>query len=274
MDAYISCVLSQITDHNELLKIDPNYIASLLNKAIDISKSLTTLTDTSNNPHIEKIQLMIDRLQLHTNNQITNNSDCINKIYTAISDVSHKIDILKSKPITKGNMTETIVFTALSQRYNNAISVKSGHSGDIIIDDILIEVKNYARSVPKKELDKFYRDITTTNSNSGILVSISSDIVGFPNNFNYFKLLINKRQVPIIILHTNNIDLIYTAIDLLKSSITLNNDKMDIIKSMIEDIMYNDNTLRKMHEYNNKTIIELRNRLIDQKKKLDYILKT
>ncbi len=98
--------------------------------------------------------------------------------------------------------------------------------------NLMIENKNYTRNVPKKEIDKFYRDIeNNTDIQGGILCSQKSGIA----NREDFCIEICKGK-PIIMLHqtNNNNNKLKVAIELLMSIIKTNIDfnKKEIIDAM------------------------------------------
>ena len=96
----------------------------------------------------------------------------------------------------------------------------------------MIENKNYSRNVPKKEIDKFYRDIENNSDiQGGILCSQKSGIA----NREDFCIEIFKGK-PIIMLHNtnNNNNKIKVAIELLMGIIKTNIDfnKKEIIDAV------------------------------------------
>lgn len=98
--------------------------------------------------------------------------------------------------------------------------------------NLMIENKNYSRNVPKKEIDKFYRDIeNNTDIQGGILCSQKSGIA----NREDFCIEICKGK-PIIMLHktNNNNNKLKVAIELLMGIIKTNIDfnKKEIIDAI------------------------------------------
>ncbi len=87
--------------------------------------------------------------------------------------------------VEKGTEAEKDIYTKLSKLMEdeNIEHVASeDHDMDILIHkkqcenkDIRLEIKNYTKSVPKQQIDKFYNDIDTTNSH-GIMISLNSGI--------------------------------------------------------------------------------------------------
>jgi len=98
--------------------------------------------------------------------------------------------------------------------------------------NLMIENKNYSRNVPKKEIDKFYRDI---ENNSDILGGIlCSQKSGIANREDFCIEIIKGK--PIIMLHNtnNNNNKIKVAIELLMGIIKTNIDfnKKEIIDAV------------------------------------------
>ena len=86
----------------------------------------------------------------------------------------------------KGNKGEAVVLAHLHQLFPKA-EIEDTHSvpgrGDFVVRDdglvMMVETKNYARNVPKAEVDKFYRDLETPGNEEfqcAVLVSQRSGV--------------------------------------------------------------------------------------------------
>jgi hypothetical protein len=81
----------------------------------------------------------------------------------------------------KGVLGEDIALNTIAQYFPTAdICPQHAHAGDIafVLNGvrIMVEVKNYGKSVPSTEVDKFKRDIVENKYNIGIFVSYGSPI--------------------------------------------------------------------------------------------------
>lgn len=56
------------------------------------------------------------------------------------------------------------------------------HAGDRLLGSVLIEYKDYANTVPAKEIDKFSRDMLESSALIGILCSFTSHFAKFPSD--------------------------------------------------------------------------------------------
>lgn len=91
----------------------------------------------------------------------------------------------------RGEMKFSDIVHHLPKSYSTIDTAKRARSGDFIIewtDDrtqmkyrIMVDVKNYNKTVPSNEVDKFHRDLSLmTNTHGAILLSLKSKIVGKP----------------------------------------------------------------------------------------------
>lgn len=94
--------------------------------------------------------------------------------------------ITESKLTSKGSSGENVVIDILKDRfpdYQIDNTSKLPHSGDIQITTknkikIIVEVKNYNKTIDQEQIDKLKFDMKFTNINLAILVSLNSGIVG------------------------------------------------------------------------------------------------
>ena len=92
---------------------------------------------------------------------------------------------IKNNSAKKGQEGENWIYNQLLRSFPTHDIIDhhtKGHTGDFsIIDETrtgMVESKNYARNVNKKEVEKFYKDIEYNNDiNYGILVSLKSGVV-------------------------------------------------------------------------------------------------
>ncbi len=191
-------------------------------------------------------------------------------------------NITESKLTSKGQHGENIVIDILKDKfpdYQIENTSKMSHSGDIQVTTnnkikIIVEVKNYNKTIDQEQIDKLKFDMKFTGINLAILVSLNSGIVGkkrfeiesfyYGKTFNYIiyvpysmhKFIPNKKN---IISHNNLDDSIYNLG--LKIEYTLS-----LITSLGENMF---SSLDKKY-ISNKNI----NQLVEQFEKFYYEFKT
>lgn len=101
--------------------------------------------------------------------------------------------------------------------------------GDIVIHDrdnslnYLLDIKNYASNVPKKEIEKFYRDIENNDDvHGGLLISLNTGIIAREDFSMEFR-----NNKPIMFLHNLKRDPTYIKLAITSLSVLLKNDKCD-----------------------------------------------
>lgn len=111
------------------------------------------------------------------------------RISDNLSNVKISIDRLTeagNKSILKGNMGERLIENIVKCNFPDYTIVDTSgqpESGDYHLhlptgDVIMLEVKNYKSPIPRKEIDKFKRDMSKTGNKLGIFISLYSNIVG------------------------------------------------------------------------------------------------
>ena len=147
----------------------------------------------------------------------------------------------------KGGVSENIILENICKYFPNAdiksIGFESG-KGDILIklDDIniMLEIKNYKINVPKKEIDKFHRDLINNDYDASIFISINSGITGYKNKFSY-EMIGNKFAIYLSNTGTDGLSISW-AILFIKASLKLtkkllhkNKNNINIINNFIEN---------------------------------------
>jgi hypothetical protein len=154
-------------------------------------------------------------------------------------------------------------------------TAKTSHSCDRFAEirgcKTLFEIKNYSHNVPKKEVDKFKRDLEVhKDCQLGIFVSLNANIVGAPQEFFYTEFT-NSNQLLLYVQQFNNHDveslmtvlnsLIDVALLLYKKSTILEKDetiqnKVDSIKPILQMELTNIASIIKEHNNNTKFVLE------------------
>jgi hypothetical protein len=111
--------------------------------------------------------------------------------------IKNTLDVKSSAKI--GLSGEAEIEKILS-RYKIINTAKSGKCADFIIlvegIKILIESKKYSTSIPRAEIDKFYRDLDANASvDAGMIISLTSKITGYHNTINR-----ESKDKPVILL--------------------------------------------------------------------------
>lgn len=140
------------------------------------------------------------------------------------------------------------VVSALSPRYTIKNMAKQGKKGDFIIewDEVgshraLIDIKNYATSVPTKEVEKLRRDIECNRSvTAGMMISLKSKITGY-SSFAIETLIVHGKKVPMVMISTDNPRLIVEYVQFMfymaeTNRRCLNVDGVDLSKHHIQTI--------------------------------------
>ena len=166
---------------------------------------------------------------------IDNIANIINKAYLQTNELksvksSDQIEshiVLASAHI--GALGEERIYSILSKKYDCKNTSRNTHSGDfkITIDgiNILFEVKNYTKSVPTSEVEKFFRDIDCSPSiDGGIMISLTSRITGHGKTIEHTHQSIGGRNIPIIFLNIQELkdektveSCIYAAVDIMST---------------------------------------------------------
>lgn len=129
----------------------------------------------------------------------------------------------------------------LPENYKIINTAKQGKQGDFIITytnnnqtkRCLVDIKKYSTTVPKKEIDKFYEDLTYGSYDAGLIVSYSSNFAGISDNiFLEDKQLINGT-IPVMYIANVHAELILQCVKVLMMK-TLVLDACDIRLSRIE----------------------------------------
>ncbi len=115
----------------------------------------------------------------------------INEKTNEIKENNNKVLNKFSNSSIKGKISENILEEELNKMYKSAEIIntsKKGNQGDFIIKredmtDIMIENKCYKTNIPRKEVDKFERDVRENNIH-GILLSQTSGIAN-KDKFSY-----------------------------------------------------------------------------------------
>ncbi len=135
----------------------------------------------------------------------------------------------------------------LPSNYQVQDTSKQGKKGDFIITysntgtvkRCLVDIKNYSSTVPKKEIDKFYEDLTFGSYDAGLIISYKSKFVGIADHVYIEESCLPSGKIPVMYLVSNDEELVLQSIELIiaKSIIQQAKDiNIDRIESLIEHI--------------------------------------
>lgn len=87
-----------------------------------------------------------------------------------------------SSSAAKGARGEDEIYALLSRTRTVRDVTRRAHSGDLVCESragaVYVEVKHYANTVPSAEIEKFLRDLREMDAVAGVILSLTSPIVG------------------------------------------------------------------------------------------------
>jgi len=98
------------------------------------------------------------------------------------------VSSVKSPAVQSGQIGEAFVESILKKHFPVVTNVASqSKSGDLSLfidhQKIVVEVKNYTNPVPSSGVEKFQRDLTTTNAAGGLFISLKTPIIGVTTSY-------------------------------------------------------------------------------------------
>jgi hypothetical protein len=117
----------------------------------------------------------------------------------------------QSIAVDKGKRGEKYIMDILTSY--NPVATARNHAGDIMVEQILIEVKDRG-DIPKSELDKFYKDMETTGKPAGLFISLSCPIPGMPS-VKHVKENINGKPTSLVYVSSDDPLVIQLATEVL-----------------------------------------------------------
>jgi hypothetical protein len=164
--------IKSILEHNP--QSVHEYLINLEQKFTATQLALTTTN--------ERMEYGFKELKTNQDHQFGNVREIATSNQQSVAELLGKMNNSSSK----GKLSENMLFSILQTLYPSAIVDSVGttkESGDVMLDRrdkprILIENKDYNRSVPTEEVNKFIRDIETQKGCCGLFLSQSSGICG------------------------------------------------------------------------------------------------
>ena len=177
-------------------------------------------------------------------------------------------NITDSKLTSKGQSGENIIIDILKEKfpdYQIENTSKIPHSGDIQVTStnkikMIIEVKNYNKTIDQEQIDKLKFDMKFSNINLSIMISLNSGIVG-KKRFEIESFYFNKRNNYIIYIPYSMHKLIPT-----KKYMISHNSLDDSIYNLILKIEYSVCIIQSIGE----NIISIKTNISN--KNIDYLI--
>jgi hypothetical protein len=109
--------------------------------------------------------------------------------------------ITSELPVRSGQSGEALIEQILNKQFGGVANVsKNPKSGDLTLfiehRKIVIEVKNYNNNVPTSGVEKFQRDLSTTNACGGVFISLKTPITGVTSSFTIRYEYAETKTVP------------------------------------------------------------------------------
>jgi hypothetical protein len=229
----LSNLSSNISNANSMLQSKIENIKDITNNDLrkmflDLQSQINKERDSSDLKHIfdnfrDRIEILnnqklndIDRknLEIFSNIQTTfekslDSHQINNKIMNIENTLSNINENFSNNSAKKGQVAETILLNILTETFTDTEVIDTSHlpnSGDIQLlkedkPTILIDSKNFgSKTVPKRDLDKFYTDIQQNNC-SGILCNAFGGIA----NKQHFEIDIVDKNI-IVFIHSHQFD--------------------------------------------------------------------
>jgi hypothetical protein len=202
LQEYIKSILEHNPQsvHEDLINLEQKFTATQL-----------ALTTTN-----ERMEYGFKELKTNQDHQFGNVREIATSNQQSVAELLGKMNNSSSK----GKLSENMLFSILQTLYPSAIVDSVGttkESGDVMLERrdkprILIENKDYNRSVPTEEVNKFIRDIETQKGCCGLFLSQSSGICGKES----FEIQVHDSCVLLYIHNVNNdADKIKIGIDII-----------------------------------------------------------
>lgn len=128
-------------------------------------------------------------------------------------------------PVARGQIGEDHVQRILEEKFGRVENTtKMAKKGDMSLfmhhRKITVEVKNYTGVVPASQVEKFQRDLCTTNASGGIFISLNTPISCIPDSFVIRYEHVETRSVPCAYLVSSDDNAIVLAVNMIHQLLT------------------------------------------------------
>lgn len=208
---------------------------------------------------------------------VTISPDQLARILTAFHSLPHttqtKSLTAQLNPVAAGQHGELQfekICTTLYGDYTVEYTARTKHAGDFLIRYrtpeheylCLVDVKNYRNTVPKKEIEKFDRDLSSGNYDAGLLLSYYSKFTGVTDAVHMTQTETNTGILPVMYVTSNSPDIIRAAIQILcttlahKNSQTLHLSRIHAGLRHINESLFHIGATRRLLSTLNTTVYE------------------
>lgn len=211
----------------------------------------------------------------------------LTKVYEVVKLSPDKINTNVASIIgKKGEDIFENVCKKLPDNYKIHTTAKEGHKGDFVIyytkNDItlscIVDVKNYSKPIPSKEIDKLHKDIKYGKYDAGILLSLKSKI---PNkrNIEIEDTIFPSKTIPILYLNSDDESLILESIKLLFLKLESNHkvefkNLLNVINHTIDKSATTRRLINTLKINIDTQLIEIQNHLLSIENELTYTINT
>lgn len=133
--------------------------------------------------------------------------------------------VVQQTSVGKGIEGESMVEELLNKHFGNVENVsKSSKSGDLTLflrhRKITVEVKNYSNPVPSAGVEKFQRDLSTTNACGGVFISLNTSITNVTSDFTIRYEFADTKTIPAAYIVSSSESAIVIAINMISQIIS------------------------------------------------------
>jgi hypothetical protein len=133
---------------------------------------------------------------------------------------------------------------SLPENYQIVNTAKQGKMGDFIIyysdgrlkKSCLVDIKKYSTTVPRKELNKFYEDLTFGNYDAGLIISYHTKFAGIHDNIFIEQKDLSYGKIPIMYLADVPSEFIVHAVKIIMQKAAMQADR-DISSTKLESML-------------------------------------
>jgi hypothetical protein len=203
--------------------------------------------------------------------------------FTAIRESAQRVESveLTDVPANVINFTNSVSYTPaiigqyaendfyslcklLPDNYEVINTAKQGKAGDFVITysvgnvkkTCLVDIKKYTSSVPKKEVEKFYEDLSYGNYDAGLLLSTNSKITGYSDGIHLEQKDVSYGSIPVMYLANVPSEFYIHAIKILMLKATVHNEA-DIRLNNVRGILNYINLALNQSSMTRRTLTEL-----------------
>lgn len=180
-------IIKLIIEENDfpmLFKIKNDYLSDLCYNIFD-SGYKSHFNTTTHKLSLNTDSIKYDILQLKQMIQTTNIEDKVDKFSTIIEQLLG----INMNVTQKGKVGEDFIYKLINQKfpdYNLEITRNKPHTGDAIMTIpfknknhlVMIEIKNYSKTVASDELQKLLYDMNNTSTKYSLFISLKSSFIG------------------------------------------------------------------------------------------------